>query len=511
VVEGLVGEPLVRLHKIVKRFGPVLANDRIDLEVREGEIHALLGENGAGKSTLVKILDGLLQPTDGEILWQGNQVTLESPVAAAALGIGMVFQHFSLFEQMTVAENIAVSLPPDDSLHDLNVRIAAVGKRYGLALQPNRPVWTLSAGEKQRIEIVRALLREPKLLVLDEPTSVLTPQEAETLFGTLRTLAEGGCALLYITHRLDEVKQLCSRATILRGGKVVAACDPREETVENLASLMVGSDVAGLRTATERKVGQMRFEMKNVSMRGEGSHGRALKNVSLGVRSRQILGIAGVAGNGQSELFAVMSGEWPVMKDQSILIDGQPVGHLGIEERRGRGAAFVPEERLGHAAVPRMSLSDNVVLSRQRTRSVVKDGLISRAGARALANSISVAFGVRKGRADPPASTLSGGNLQKFVVGREILRGPTLLIINQPTWGVDAGAAATIRQSLIDLALRGTGIIIISQDLDEIFAVSDMIAVIHDGTLSEPVGVTETNRDAIGLLMTGGKGAKHAA
>ncbi|MFM8701294.1 MAG: ABC transporter ATP-binding protein [Hyphomicrobiales bacterium] len=509
--ETSAGEPLVRLHKIVKRFGPVLANDRIDLEIRQGEIHALLGENGAGKSTLVKILDGLLQPTDGAIIWQGDPVTLETPVAAAALGIGMVFQHFSLFEQMTVAENIAVSLPPDESLEDLNVRIAAVGKRYGLSLQPNRPVWTLSAGEKQRIEIVRALLREPKLLILDEPTSVLTPQEAETLFGTLRTLAEGGCALLYITHRLDEVSHLCSRATILRGGKVVATCDPREETVENLASLMVGNDVANLRTTAERKFGQIRFEMKDVSVRGEGSHGRALKNVSLKVRSKQILGIAGVAGNGQSELFAVMSGEWPVMKEASILIDGQSVGPLGIEERRGRGAAFVPEERLGHSAVPRMSLSDNVVLSRQRTRSVVKDSLISRSGARAVVNAVSTTFGVRRGRADPPASTLSGGNLQKFVVGREILRGPTLLIVNQPTWGVDAGAAAIIRQSLIDLALRGTGVIIISQDLDEIFAVSDMIAVIHDGTLSEPVETKDANREAIGILMTGGRGAMHAA
>lgn len=511
MTDAWVGEPLVRLHKIVKRFGPVLANDHIDLDIRAGEIHALLGENGAGKSTLVKILDGILQPTDGKIIWQGNLITIDTPVAAAALGIGMVFQHFSLFEQMTVAENIAVALPPEDTLKGLNGRISAVAKRYGLALQPNRPVWTLSAGEKQRIEIVRALLREPKLLILDEPTSVLTPQEAETLFVTLRTLAEGGCAILYITHRLDEVQQLCSRATILRGGKVVATCDPREESVEQLASLMVGSDVASLRTATERKVGQVRFEMKKISLAGEGTHGKALKHVSLSVRSRQILGIAGVAGNGQSELFAAMSGETTVAQDQSILIDGQPVGHLGIEERRGRGAAFVPEERLGHAAAPRLKLSENVILTRQRTASVVKDGLINTKGALALAAKIAAAFDVRKGRQDPAASTLSGGNLQKFVVGREILRGPTLLIVNQPTWGVDAGAAATIRQSLIDLALRGAAIVVISQDLDEIFAISDLISVIHNGTLSESIETRATNRDEIGLLMTGGKVVSHAA
>lgn len=511
MVNAGVGEPLVRLHGIVKRFGSVVANDHINLDIRRGEIHALLGENGAGKSTLVKILDGILQPSGGKIIWQGNMVSIDSPIAAAALGIGMVFQHFSLFEQMTVAENIAVALPPDEALTGLNERIAAVVKRYGLALEPGRPVWTLSAGEKQRIEIVRALLREPKLLILDEPTSVLTPQEAETLFVTLRTLAEGGCAILYITHRLDEVQQLCSRATILRGGKVVATCYPREETVEQLASLMVGADVAGLRIASEHTLGHVRFEMKNISVQGEGSHGKALKHISLGVRSRQILGIAGVAGNGQSELFAVMSGERRVARDQSIQIDGQPVGRLGIEERRGRGAAFVPEERLGHAAVPRMSLSENVILSRQRTASVVKDGLINRKGARALAAKIATAFDVRKGRADPPAATLSGGNLQKFVVGREILRGPTLLIVNQPTWGVDAGAAATIRQSLIDLALRGAAIVVISQDLDEIFAISDLISVIHNGTLSESLETRATTRDEIGLLMTGGKVVSHAA
>ena len=242
-----------------------------------------------------------------------------------------------------------------------------------------------------------------------------------------------------------------------------------------------------------------------------GTHGKALKNVSLSVRSRQILGIAGVAGNGQSELFAAMSGERTVADDQSILIDGQAVGKLGIEERRGRGAAFVPEERLGHAAAPRMKLSENIILTRQRTASVVKDGLINMNGAIALAGKISAAFDVRKGHADPVAGSLSGGNLQKFVVGREILRGPTLLIVNQPTWGVDAGAAATIRQSLIDLALRGAAIVVISQDLDEIFAISDLISVIHNGTLSQSIETRATTRDEIGLLMTGGKVVSHAA
>lgn len=501
---------LVELRGIVKRFGTLVANDHISLDVRSGEIHALLGENGAGKSTLVKILDGLLQPNEGEIIWQGKPVTLNSPQDAAALGIGMVFQHFSLFEQMSVAENIAVSLPPNENLANLEARIAEIGKRYGLELEPARPVWSLSAGEKQRIEIVRALMRQPKLLILDEPTSVLTPQEAETLFGTLETLAKGGCGLLYISHRLDEVKRLCDRATVLRGGKVVATCDPKIETVQRLASMMVGADVAELKPASSHATGKVRFELKGLTLEAEDDHGVDLKSVALSVRGGEIVGIAGVAGNGQSELFEAISGERLAHQPDIIVIDGVSVGGLNIDQRRKLGAAFVPEERLGHAAAPRLSLSENIVLSRQDDRSVVSGGVIKRAGALKLAADVIKAFDVRKGRVDPPAGTLSGGNLQKFVVGREILRKPGVLIVNQPTWGVDAGAAATIRQALIDLAAAGSALVVISQDLDEIFSISDRIAVIHNGALSAGHDARTISREAIGLLMTGGEGAAHA-
>lgn len=508
---ALAEHPLVQLSGIVKRFGALVANDHISLEVRAGEIHALLGENGAGKSTLVKILDGLLQPDEGEIRWNGARVTLNSPEDASRLGIGMVFQHFSLFEQMTVAENIAVSLPADTPLTDLNKRIADIGQRYGLALEPSRPVWSLSAGEKQRIEIVRALLKAPKLLILDEPTSVLTPQEAETLFETLETLAKSGCGLLYISHRLDEVKRLCDRATILRAGKVVATCDPKLETVARLASMMVGSDIAEVRPAVAHQHGDVRFVLNDLSLDAEDDHGVALDHVSLTVRGGEIIGIAGVAGNGQSELFAAMSGERLAQQTNHVVIDRIPCGFSDIEARRHIGAAFVPEERLGHAAAPRLTLSENTILSRRSEDAIVTNGLINPRGARALAAKIIKIFDVRKGRVDPPAGTLSGGNLQKFVVGREILREPGVLIVNQPTWGVDPGAAATIRQALIDMAARGSAVVIISQDLDEIFAIADRIAVIHGGHLSECLSARDTSREAIGLLMTGGGGHAHAA
>ncbi len=496
--------PLVAMRGIVKRFGALVANDRVYLDVRRGEIHALLGENGAGKSTLVKILDGLLQPDEGDILWEGRPVALKNPDAAGRLGIGMVFQHFSLFENLTVAENIAVALPGAGGLHAVAERIADIGRSYGLTLDPGRPVWTLSAGERQRIEIVRALLRNPKLLILDEPTSVLTPQEADGLFGTLERLAASGCGLLYITHRLEEVKRLCTRATIMRAGKVVAACDPRRESVARLASLMVGADVHDVRAAAAHPVGKVRLEVRNLHLPSPDLHGTALVGAMLSVQGGEILGVAGVAGNGQSELFAALSGESLAPQPDDVLIDGAPVGREGIDARRLRNAAFVPEERLGHAAAPGFALSENVVLSRHATGGVVRNGLVSMASAKRIAGEVIRVFDVRKGGDDPAAGTLSGGNLQKFVVGREILREPGVLVVDQPTWGVDAGAAAVIRQALIDLAARGAAVVAISQDLDELFAIADRIAVLHDGRLSAALSARTATREEIGILMAGG-------
>ena len=485
----------------MKRFGPVVANGGIDFDVHAGESHALLGENGAGKSTLVKMLYGLLEPTEGTIIWQGRPVRLASPDAARALGIGMVFQHFSLFENLTVAENIGLVLPPQ-SPQSLAQRIVGLAGLYGLKLEPSRQVWTLSAGERQRIEIARCLLQDPRLIILDEPTSVLTPQEAETLFATLDRLKHEGRALLYISHRLEEVKRLCDRATILRGGKVIATCDPRQESARSIAAMMVGMQIGEVKPAGH-EAGAVRFAAAGLSVAAADLHGTNLRRIGFEVRAGEILGIAGVAGNGQDEFFAALSGETLSDEAAQIVIDGQSVGRLGITARRLLNAAFVPEERNGHAAVPNLPLSDNTLLSRHATGGLDRSGFVLIDAAKALTRTIIKAFDVRVGGPDPAARTLSGGNLQKFLVGREILREPAVLVINQPTWGVDAAAAAAIHQSILDLAGRGAAILVISQDLDELFAISDRLAVIHAGELSDAIPVAETNRGEIGLLMTG--------
>jgi simple sugar transport system ATP-binding protein len=506
-------EPLVALRGISKRYGDLLANDGVDLEVAPGEIHALLGENGAGKSTLVKILYGAIQPSAGEILWQGRAVSITSPVEARRLGIGMVFQHFSLFEALTVGENVAVALP-DLSLRDVRARLSQVGETYGLALDPRRPVWSLSAGERQRIEIIRCLLQNPKLLVLDEPTSVLTPQEADRLFDTLERLASEGRAILYISHRLEEVRRLSRRATILRQGRVVATADPRAMSAGDIAALMVGSEVGRVEAHEPHAQRAEMLRVDHLSLPPQGLHGQPLRDLSLTAWRGEILGIAGVAGNGQGELFEALSGERLASRPDAIRIEREPVGHLGVEARRARSAAFVPEERLGHAAVPSHALTDNALLTHHGEGATVRAGLVAPGAIRTLADAITRQFDVRVPHRDPEARRLSGGNLQKFVIGREIIRQPRLLVVNQPTWGVDAGAARLIRQALVDLAEAGSAVVLISQDLDELFEIADQIAVLHDGRLGPARPTGEWTREAIGLEMLGvgaGEGGQHAA
>ena len=500
--------PLFGAYGIVKRFGDFTANDGIDLEIRAGEIHALLGENGAGKSTLMKILYGLLEPTEGVVTHRGDVVRLANPEAARALGIGMVFQHFSLCENLTVAENIALVMPRALRGRTLKARIAAVGGTYGLHLDPDRPVWSLSAGERQRIEIIRCLLQDPHLVILDEPTSVLTPGEADLLFGVLERLRDEGRALLYISHRLDEVRRLCARATILRGGRVVGTCDPRAETARSLAAMMVGAQVGEVKPPTGQAAGPARLVLSGLTLPAPGLHGTALDRVSLSVRGGEIVGIAGIAGNGQAELFDALSGETLASEPEMVRFDGVMSGRLGITARRRGGAGFVPEDRNGHGAAPTLSLSDNAILSRHATAGLSRFGFLRRAVAKSLARAVIDAFDVRGAGSDPDAGTLSGGNLQKYLMGREILAEPGILVVNQPTWGVDALAAAHIRQALLDLAERGTAVLVMSQDLDELFAIAGRIAVLHDGTLSPAVPAAGTTRETLGLLMGGSEPAR---
>ena len=495
--------PLLAAEAVTRRFGTLVANDAVDLTVMEGEIHALLGENGAGKSTLVKMLYGLLAPDDGKLVWQGRAVTLPGPKAARQLGIGMVFQHFSLFDAMTVAENVALALDEAALLNDVADRLAEVSRAYGLPLDPTREVWRLSVGERQRIEIVRCLLQNPRLLILDEPTSVLTPQECNGLFATLEQLRAEGRSVLYISHKLEEVRQLCEAATILRQGRVVGRCDPRTETAASLARMMVGTDIADIRRArAEATAGPEKLRVDGLSLDSADPHGIGLKSVSFALHVGEILGIAGVAGNGQDELFAALSGERPTRPD-AILLDGTPIGGTDINSRRRAGCAFVPEERLGHATAPRMSLSENALVTGHAASGLVRRGFLRRGRMLASVDAVTEAFDVRKGPRDPHARALSGGNLQKFVVGREILRKPRLLVVAQPTWGVDAGAAALIRQAMIDIAQGGAAVLVISQDLDELFGIADRLAVMFHGRLSGAYPTGEMTREAVGLLMGG--------
>ena len=370
-------------------------------------------------------------------------------------------------------------------------------------------MWRLSVGERQRIEIVRALMQNPKLLILDEPTAVLTPQEADQLFIVLERLKSEGRAILYISHKLEEVKRLCDTATILRLGKKVATCNPRQETAASLARMMVGAEIGEVKAAAKQAATVPRLLIQKLSLEPDDPHGTRLKDVSLEVRGGEIVGIAGVAGNGQDELFAALSGERLAPSDGAIVIDGRAAGQLNVNDRRRMGAAFVPEERLGHGCAPRMKLSENALLTGHAASGMVKRGFINKLATLAHVDRTTKSFDVRKAKRDPEAVSLSGGNLQKFVVGREILRDPGILVVSQPTWGVDAGAAAVIRQALVDLAGRGSAVLVISQDLDELAEIADRIAVMFHGKLSAPLEAAQATRERLGLLMGGADPGAH--
>ncbi|MBP0617851.1 ABC transporter ATP-binding protein [Jiella mangrovi] len=500
--------PRLELKGISKRFPGVVANDQVSFAVPAGTIHALLGENGAGKSTLVKIIYGVQSADEGAIVFDGNLVQIGSPKEARALGIGMVFQHFSLFEAMTVLENIALGMDDPPPRRQLEARVREVLDSYGLSLDPHRYVHTLSVGERQRIEIVRALLQEPRLLIMDEPTSVLTPQEVEELFKTLWRLANEGCSILYISHKLHEIEVLCESATILRGGKVVGSCDPRRESAKSMAEMMIGGSLKDLSDKSDCSYGEDRFTVSGLSAPGEPPFGTSLKDVSFSVRSGEIFGIAGVAGNGQNELLAVISGETQAGVTGSIRLEGRELSQLSVGARRKAGLASSPEERNGHAAVPAMSLAENAILSARSRMGLASGGVIKGGAAKDYATRVIEAFSVKATGPAAAAGSLSGGNLQKFVMGREIMQNPAVFVVSQPTWGVDAGAASFIRQAMIDLVAKGASVVVVSQDLDELLELCDRLAVINEGRLSEAMDVKGIDIEKVGLLMGGVHGSE---
>ncbi|RTL04908.1 MAG: ABC transporter ATP-binding protein [Lysobacterales bacterium] len=502
--------PRLELRAIRKHYSGTIANDDIDLVVHPGEIHAVLGENGAGKSTLMKIIYGVVAPDAGELFWDGQPVRIHSPAQARRLGIGMVFQHFSLFESLSVAENIALALPDAPRPAALAGRIRRVSADYGLALEPMQPVHELSVGERQRVELVRCLLQSPRLLILDEPTSVLTPQAVEALFVTLRRLAREGVSLLYISHKLEEIRRLCDQATVLRNGRVSAHCRPAEESAASLARLMIGGELPATRLTPNALPRAPRLVLDRLSRTADGPFGTPLRELELCVHSGEIVGIAGASGNGQKELLEALFGEVALADAAMLQLAGEDIGRLGPAARRARGLGMVPEERLGRAAVPARSLADNTLLT-AAGHGLVRAGLIRRPAVLRFARALIEGFQVRCKGAQAPANSLSGGNLQKFIVGRELAQHPQALVIAQPTWGVDVASAALIHEQLLRLRNDGVALLVISEDLDELFGLCDRIAVLAGGRLSPVRETGATDAAELGQWMGGGFGPVTAA
>lgn len=492
------------LANISKQYPGCLANNNISLRIKPGTIHALLGENGAGKSTLLKIIYGLVQPDAGRIIWEGKAIDIVSPAHARRLGIGMVFQQFALFESLTVQENIVLGLSKKSTrnMHAVARRISDVANQYGMAVEPQRPVHTLSAGERQRVEIVRCLMQDTKLLILDEPTSALTPPEVDALFTTLRQLAAQGTSILFISHKLQEVQGLCDSASILRDGAVVASCIPAQHSTASLAEMMVGAAAPLLQNCTRTTSEDVYLRVTNLSLASDKLFGVNLQDINLSVRAGEIVGIAGVAGNGQSELLSALGGAQLCQRDEEIRLAGVAIGAMPADERRQHGLAVVPEQRLGQAAVGAMSLRDNGLLTGFR-QGLVKRGILQTQAIDNFATTIIHDYSVKCDGSEALANSLSGGNLQKFVIGRELLQNPICLVAAHPAWGIDVAAAIVVHNALFSLRDSGSAIVIISEDLDELFSICDRVGALYRGRLSALKPTVDTSSEAVGQWMVG--------
>ncbi|WP_159911026.1 ABC transporter ATP-binding protein [Pantoea sp. 18069] len=492
--------PRLQLTGITKRYPAVVANSGVSLTVQPGEVHAVLGENGAGKSTLMKIIYGSVKPDEGLLQVDGKVVQIRNPQEARQLGIAMVFQHFSLFDTLTVAENVWLGLDKQIALAEVVRRIEETASLYGMVIDPQRPVHTLSVGEMQRVEIIRALLTRPRVLILDEPTSVLTPQAVEKLFVVLRKLAAEGCSILYISHKLHEIRALCDSCTVLRGGKVTGVCRPGEESNASLSRLMIGAEPPAL-THREVATGATVLRVQGLTLARTDHFGVDLSGIDFEVRAGEVVGIAGVSGNGQKELLYSLSGEDRRAAPAMVQVAGLEAGRMSPRQRRALGLHFVPEERLGRGAVPSMSLAHNLLLTRDDA--VGRGGWLHMDVLHSQARAIIERFKVKAGGPNAAAKSLSGGNLQKFIVGREIDARPKLLIISQPTWGVDVGAAAQIRGEILALRDAGCAVLVLSEELDELFEICDRLHVVAKGQLSPSVPRAQATVQRIGEWMSG--------
>jgi len=506
--------PAIAMRGITKRFGPVTANDGVEFDVRRGEVHALVGENGAGKSTLMSILSGLYQADEGQIELNGVPIRFQSPKDAIDAGIGMVYQHFMLIEPFTVAENVLLGQPKQgrwfEKLETATVEseLTAISQRYGLRVDPHARIWQLSVGEQQRVEIVRLLYRGAKVLVLDEPTAVLTPQEAQSLIAVLRGMAAQGFAIVFISHKLDEVMAVADRITILRRGKTIATVATADTDRHALARLMVGRNLAPLiddprrHESDPQSLGAPRLVIDNLNAIGDRGL-PALKGVTFSVRGGETLGIAGVAGNGQSELAEVLTG-LRNSTSGTVTLDGNDITNKNAGVIADAGIAHVPEDRLATGLIASMDLSGNAILRRYSDDPLSIGPFLVQKAINAFTDDILSEYDVQPGRRQARAGLLSGGNQQKLVIGRELSGLPSVIVAVHPTRGVDIGATETIHRLLALQRERGAATLLISEDLDELIAVADRIAVIYDGRITGIVDAVAAGPVEIGLLMTGG-------
>jgi simple sugar transport system ATP-binding protein len=490
---------------ITKRFPGVLANDQVTFDVRGGEIHALLGENGAGKSTLMRQLYGLYHPDAGEIRINGQAVTIHSPTDAIERGIGMIHQHFMLVDELTVTENVALGLRssrgPVLDLDKVEARIRQLSQAYGLQVNPKAPVWTLAVGERQRVEIIKALYRGAALLILDEPTAVLTPQEADDLFVTLNQMKRDGHGLVFISHKLREVLAISDRISVLRSGRLVDTVPNQGITRAMLARMMVGRDVLLERTHKPLAPGAVRLALRGVSaltVTGQP----ALRDVTLEIHAGEILGVAGVSGNGQRELAEVVAGLRSITGGR-VEFDGGDVSAWTPGKRTDAGLAYIPEERMHDGIVQEFSVSENLVLQDYDHAPMSRGIFLNFAAIAQRGRDLVRDFSIRTPSIDTSTRSLSGGNIQKLILARELSRDPKVLVAAQPTRGVDIGATEYIHQRLLDQRAHSTATLLISEDLDEIFALSDRIAVIYEGRIMTIVPREEATAEQLGLLMAG--------
>lgn len=493
----------LKVMNISKIYPGCIANDNVSLEFESGKIYALLGENGAGKSTLVKILSGVIQPDNGQIFLNNKVLKLNSPIDAKKNKIGMVFQHFNLFETLSVFENLIID--SNESRINLRENINIVMQKYNFVIDLDIPVLSLSAGQKQKVEILRCLIRKPEVLIMDEPTSVLTEQETNELFSSLKKFSEEGILIIYITHKLKEVMSLCDEVAVMRKGKLVSTGKIADEKIETLANKMIGQSLKTIKKEIlKENTKEQLVKVVDLNFKSDDPFETNLSNINFELNRGECLGIAGISGNGQSELFQILSGEI-TSENNSILFNNKQIGKLNPQERRQYLLAFSPEDRMSQAAIPQLTIFENVALNNFKDSNFFKGGLINEKKIKEHSSKILSKFSVNTNNVELKSQFLSGGNLQKLIIGRELITSPELLICFNPTWGLDVGAINYIHETLIKINEQKKSIILISTDTDELLKLSDKICVIYKGKLSKIMDANDVTSEKLGLLMGGGE------